>query len=163
MITGKYVLRSVKYLVKIAVILTVVFVVMNRTGTSNIESNGDIVDFFKNFIATARGKIFLVALVVWCAVYPYVEFKRRHLSFEMQTNRDAIIKALMAGGMALASDDGRRMVFRGESLVRRVWWLGEETVTITADPAGGIEIEGPRRFAMEAEHRIPNYVNAENE
>jgi hypothetical protein len=55
------------------------------------------------------------------------------------------------------------MVFRGESLVRRVWWLGEETVTITADPAGGIEIEGPRRFAMEAEHRIPNYVNAENE
>jgi hypothetical protein len=54
------------------------------------------------------------------------------------------------------------MVFRGESLVRTIWWLGDETVTITPNPSGGIDIEGPRRFVMEAEQRIPTYVGMDN-
>jgi hypothetical protein len=159
----KYTIRAVKYLFKLAVLLTVIFALMQAGGMSNIESTGGLAGFFRSFIATSRGQIFAAALVVWCAVYPAVEFKRRTLSFDMRTRRDAITKAMRAGGMTLASDEDGRMVFRGESLLRRAWWLGEEAVTITTNPAGGIDIEGPRRFVMEAEHRIPNYVAAEKE
>lgn len=160
---GKYILRAVKYLVKIAVLLALVFVLMRLSGTSNIESTGGIAGFFSAFIATSRGQIFVAALVIWCAIYPAVEFKRRHLSYDMKVRRNAIVKALNAGRMRLVGDEEGRMVFRGESLTRTIWWLGEETVTITANPVGGIDIEGPRRFVMEAEHRIPNYVEAEKE
>ncbi len=159
----KYTIRAVKYLFKIVVLLAIIFTLMNVSGTSNIESTGGIADFFRSFIATSRGQIFVAAVVVWCAIYPAVEFRRRHLAYDMHKRRGAIIKALGAGGMTLASDDGERMVFRGEGMVRRAWWLGEEAVTITPTSDGGIEVEGPRRFVMEAEHRIPNYVAAEKE
>ncbi len=159
----KYTIRAVKYLVKIAVLLSVIFALMRLSGTSNIESTGGITGFFKTLIATSQGQIFVVALAIWCAIYPAVEFKRRSLLYDMRTRRDAIIKAMRAGRMTLAEDEGGRMVFRGESLVRRAWWMGDEAVTITSNPDGGIDIEGPRRFVMEAEHRIPNYVAAEKE
>jgi hypothetical protein len=145
-------------LVKLAILLTVIFYLMQVSGTSNIQTGGGIVDFFAAFVATSRGKIFLVALVVWCAVFPAVEFKKRHLFYDMHTRRDAIVRAMNAGRMRLASEDGGRMVFRGESLVRTIWWMGDEAVTITPNPSGGIDIEGPRRFVMEAQQRIPTYV-----
>ncbi|MDR2912795.1 MAG: hypothetical protein LBV38_05840 [Alistipes sp.] len=158
----KYTLRAVKYMVKLALLMAVVFALMQTSGTSNIESVGGVGGFFAAFFATARGQMFAVALVVWCAAYPAVEFKRRHMNFDLAARRDAIVKALRAGGMVLASEEmeaGRaKMVFRGEGMVRRVWWMGDEAVTLTACPEGGFDIEGPRRFVMEAQHRIPNYV-----
>ena len=154
----KYVLRSVKYLVKLAVLLAVVFWLMQLSGTSSIVTGGGIAGFFKSFFATSRGQLFTAALLVWCAVYPAVEFKKRTLLYDMSARREAIIKALAAGRMRLSEDEDGRMVFRGESPLRRLWWLGEEAVSVTRSPEGGIEIEGPRRFVMEAEHRIPNYV-----
>ncbi len=91
------------------------------------------------------------------------EFKKRSLLYDISTRREAIIKAFAAGRMRLVGDEDGRMVFRGESLTRTIWWLGEEAVTITRNAEGGIDIEGPRRFVMEAQHRIPNYVEAERE
>ena len=158
----KYILRAVKYLVKLALLLALIFFLMKLSGTSNIETDGGIADFFAKFIATERGKIFAVALVVWAAIYPAVEFKRRHLGYDIPKRKGAVIKAMQAGNMSLAQESAEGMVFTG-SLLRRIWWLGEDTVTITQNPTGGIDIEGPRRFVMEAQHRIPNYVEAEKE
>ncbi len=156
----KYFLRSVKYLVKLVVLLALIFWLMQLSGTSAIEVTGGVAGFLRNFFATSRGQIFTAALLVWCAVYPAVEFRRRNLNYDLTTRREAIIKAFAAGRMKLASDEDGRMVFRGESLTRTIWWLGEEAVTVTRSPEGGIDIEGPRRFVMEAEHRIPNYVGS---
>jgi hypothetical protein len=164
----KYLIRAVKYFVKLALLLALVFTLMQISGTSNLETSGGIAGFFASFFATARGQIFAVALVVWCIAYPAVEFKKRHLNFNVATRRGAIIKALGAGGMRLAEESllaggAVRMVFRGESPLRRIWWMGDEAVTVTENLSGGLDIEGPRRFVMEAEHRIPNHVEAEKE
>jgi hypothetical protein len=150
-------------LVKIVVLLALIFFLMQWSGTSSLATEGGIAGFFKAFWATSNGKLFAAVLAVWCAIYPAVEFKSRHLGFDIATRKAAIVKALNAGGMRLVDDEADRMVFRGESPIRRVWWLGEEAITITRNPSGGIDIEGPRRFVMEAQHRIPNYVAAENE
>jgi hypothetical protein len=161
----RYFFRAVKYLVKIVVLLALIFFVMQRTGTTNIESvgNGGFMGFWESFFAAARGQVFAVALLVWCAVYPAVEFRRRHLFYDMHDRKSAIVKAMHAGGMTLVGDGGDSgMVFVG-SLGRRIWWMGDDKVTITPNPSGGLDIEGPRRFVMEAEHRIPSYVGAEKE
>lgn len=156
--TVKYPLRAVKYLFKLFVLLALIFALMQWGGMSNIESaGGGILAFFKSFIATTRGQVFSVVLLVWCAAYPAVEFKRRQLLYTLDAHKEAIIKALNAGGMTLASETDGQMVFHGSPL-RRIWWMGDDAVTITRNPAGGIDIEGPRRFVMEAQHRIPTYV-----
>jgi hypothetical protein len=159
----KYFLRAVKYLVKIVVLLAVIFFLMQWSGTSSLATEGGIAGFFKSFWDSSNGKLFTAVLLVWCAVYPAVEYKRRQLNYDLASRKNAIVKALDAGGMRLSEEGPDRLVFRGESPARRLWWLGEDTVTITRNPVAGIDIEGPRRFVMEAQHRIPNYVAAEKE
>ncbi len=159
----KYFLRSVKYLVRLVVLLALIFWLMQLSGTSNLEVSGGVMAFIKSFFATQRGLLFSGALLVWCAIYPSVEFRRRNLNYDLAARREAIVKALAAGRMRLVEDEEGRMVFRSESLVRTIWWLGDDAVTITRSPEGGIDVEGPRRFVMEAEHRIPNYIGAESE
>jgi hypothetical protein len=157
----KYFIRAIKYLVKIVVLLAALFFLMQWSGTSSLATEGGIEGFLKSFWASSNGKLFSAVLLVWCAVYPAVEFKRRHLNYNLGERKAPVIKAMNAGGMNLTEEEGdNRMVFVG-SPARRVWWLGEDAVTITRNPTGGIDIEGPRRFVMEAEHRIPNYVAAE--
>jgi hypothetical protein len=159
----KYFIRAVKYLVKIVVLLALLFFLMQWSGTSSLATEGGLAGFFKAFWASSNGKLFSAVLLVWCAIYPAVEFKTRYLNYNLGERKAAIIKALHAGNMTLARENGDNwMVFIG-SLPRRLWWLGEDAVTITRNPEGGIDIEGPRRFVMEAQHRIPNYVAAERE
>lgn len=157
----KYFVRAVKYAVKLVVLLGVVFWLMRLSGTSNLGAEGGFAEFWSAFFATTRGWIFVAAVIVWCAVYPAVEFVKRHLSYDLATRRGAVVKAMEAGGYKVVSESDGEMVFRGESTLRRVWWLGEEAVTVRRNPTGGIDIEGPRRFASEAQNRIPNYVEQE--
>ena len=148
-------------MVKITVLLAVIFWLMQLSGTSVMETEGGVAGFFRGFFASSRGRIFSAALLVWCAMYPAVEYRRRNLFYDIVGRREAIVKAFAAGRMRLASEQDGRMVFRGESLARTIWWLGDEAVTVTRSADGGIDIEGPRRFVMEVEHRLPNYVGNE--
>jgi hypothetical protein len=159
----KYVIRSVKYLLKLVVLLAAIFALMKVTGTSNIDPEAGALDYVKAFFATTRGRMFTAVLLVWCALYPMVEFVRRTVNCDIKKRRDAIVRAFEAGGMRLASEEEGRMTFRAAAPARALWWLGEEAVTVTASGDGAIELEGPRRFVMEAQHRIPNYVNTEDE
>ncbi len=144
----RYVVRALKYAVKLAVLLAVVFFLVNR--------NFSLWDML---LHTTRGLIFLCAVVVWVAVYPWVEYVSRWIGGTF-ADKGAIVRALHAGGMTLVKEDEDRMVFHGY-LLRRLWWLGEETVVITRGEGGGLTIEGPRKFTMEAQQRIPAYIENE--
>ncbi len=149
---GKYIIRALKYLVKLAILLALVFFLMRRSDTAS----GSIIEIF----STLKGQLFAAAVLIWCIFYPKLEFVRRHSNYDMGTRKAAIIRALNAGGMTLFTEEENRMVFHGSAL-RRLWWLYEDAVTITPSLEGGINIEGPRRFVMEAQQRIPNYVQNE--
>ncbi len=164
----KYIIRSIKYLAKLVVLLGVIFVLMQLSGTSTLGAEGGFAAFWEQFFGSMKGRLFAAAVVVWSAVYPHVEYVRRHSGYDLGKRKDAIIKAFEAGGMIPAEVEtgaaaGERMVFRGASFLRRLWWLGEDRVTLTRSASGGFEIEGPRRFVSEAQHRIPRYVENENE
>lgn len=148
----KYLLRAVKYFLKLVVLLAIVFLLIRRgNGVSILD-----------ILATTNGKLFAAAVIIWCAIYPRVEFVTRSLSYDITKRKAAIVRALGAGGMTLVAEEEWKMTFHG-SVLRRLWWLGEDTVIVRRNAAGGIDIEGPRRFAMEAQQRIPNYVQSENE
>lgn len=157
----KYLFRSVKYLVKLALLLAAIFFLMRWSNTSNLPTDS-WEGFFASYFSTWRGWLFTVAIVVWCALYPHIEFIRRSVGGNLWEDKLPIIKALNAGGMILAEETETRMVFRAESPVRKLWWMGDDAVTITRTEAGSLEIEGPRRFVMEAAQRIPTYIKSSN-
>ncbi len=157
MTIGKYILRSVKYLVKLLILFAALFALMMWSETSTLSFD-NWESFFASYFGTMKGWLFTAVVIVWSAVYPRVEFVTRHMNYDMREGKDAIIKAFSAGHMRLADDKDGRMVFRGEGLGRRLWYLGDEGVTVTRNSAGGFDMEGPRRFTGEAQQRIPGYM-----
>ncbi len=140
----------------------VIFLLMTYSNTSLLSGDG-WQSFFVSYFATWRGWLFTAAIVVWCAVYPRVEFVTRSVAGDLRADKLGIIKALEAGRMILADETGDRMVFRAESLARKIWWMGDDAVTITRTANGRLDIEGPRRFVMEAQYRIPMYIGTQND
>ncbi len=157
MLIGKYILRSVKYLVKLLILFAVLFAFMmwSNTSTLNFDNWESLV---ASYFDTAKGWLFIAVVAVWCAVYPKVEFVTRHADYDMREGRDVIIKVFRMGRMTLANETDGRMVFRGESIGRRLWFLWDEKVTVTRNAAGGFDMEGIRRFVGEAQQRIPGYM-----
>jgi hypothetical protein len=157
--TLKYILRSVKYLVKLLVLLAIVMLLMLYSNTSTLSAE----NFFTDFFSRRETWILLAVVVVWCAIYPRVEFVTRIIEGNLHSDKIGIINALRAGGMRLEEENGGRMVFVGEAPLRRLWWLGEDRIVLTQLTGGMIEIEGSRRFAGEAQQRIPAYVERAKE
>jgi hypothetical protein len=160
MTVGKYILRSVKYLIKLLVIFAILFAFMRRSETSMLSF--DTLDtFIASYFATWRGWLFSIVVVLWCAIYPRVEFVVRHLDYDLVADKEGIVKALNAGGMNLVGESDGRMVFAGSGF-RRIWYVWDDVVTLTANPAGGFDLEGPRRFVTEAMQRVPVYTGVES-
>lgn len=158
MSTGKYISRSVKYLIKLVILLAVLFAFMLWSETSTLTTE----NFVDAFFGSLKGQLLIAVLLVWAALYPKVEFVSRHMSSGLDENRNAVVKAFAAGGMAPEIEEPGKIVFRGQSTGRRIWFLGDDAVTVTANPAGGFDMEGPRKFVGEAVSRIPAYIEAAN-
>ena len=157
MTAGKYILRAVKYLVKLLILFAILFALMMWSETSTLSF--DNVDaFFASYFGTVKGWLFTAVVIIWSAVYPKVEFVTRRAGYDMREGRDVIIKVFDLGKMVLADETEDRMVFHGESIGRRLWFLWDDSVTVTRNEAGGFDMEGPRRFVGEAQQRIPGYM-----
>lgn len=157
--TAKYTLRAVKYLVKLTLLFAALFALMIWSGTSNFSF--DLREgFLTGFFSSSRGRLFAAAVLVWCAIYPRVEFIVRNVGGDLRGDKLSIIRALDAGGMILASEREGSIVFHSRSPLRRVLWMWDDSVTLTQKD-GRIIIEGPRRFVMEAEHRIPACIESD--
>lgn len=154
---GKYILRAAKYLVKLVILLALIMLLMLWSDTSTLSFD----NFFADFIGRPQTWLLLAVVVVWSAIYPKVEYVERSAEGNLAEDKIAIINALRAGGMTLASEENGRMVFHGEAPFRRLWWLWEDSVTLTQQAEGTIGIEGPRRFVTEAQQRIPGYIGRE--
>ncbi len=162
MSAGKYILRAVKYLVKLLILFAILFAFMMWSETSTLNfDNWD--SFFAGYFGTVKGWLFTAVVIVWSAVYPKVEFVKRHSNYDMREGREVIIKVFKMGRMVPADETDGKMVFRGESIGRRLWFLWDDAVTVTRNPAGGFDMEGPRRFVGEAQQRMPGYMEMKDE
>lgn len=151
----RYFVRAVKYFIKLMILLAVIFALMVWSGTSEFSADG----FFNEFFSSLRGRIFSVVVILWCAVYPKVEYITRHVSdVEVQRDRPGIISAFEAAGMRLESRSDTELVFRSASLLKRMLYMGEDTVRVTAS-GDGIDLDGSRRQIADTEYRIKLYTN----
>lgn len=154
----RYTLRAVKYFVKLLILLAVIFCLMSLSGTTVFSAE----NFMAEFFSTTRGRIFSAAVVIWCALYPKVEYISRFIpDVDVQRNRPQIISAFEAAGMRLESRTDRQLVFRAGTVLRRTVQMWEDAVEVTA-AEGGIVIEGNRRAIAATEFRIKLYTENDN-
>ncbi len=142
-----YFSRALKCFLKLAVLLTVVFVIMNLTGT--LETGG--LPLARALFASSRGVILLAVIVVWSAAYPLASFTRT--SIRMAWDSEKIENAFATYGYELECESEERMTFRAKSTLRRVLWQFDDSVTVTRD-GGFVDIEGLKRIVPRVETRL---------
>ncbi len=134
----KYLIRSVKYCIYLAIMLTVfIFVLVAlkvvSPGIDGVFTNG----------ARAVWQIAGI-LVVFSAIYPALGFGRRtavvHGPFEEV--KDGVIEEMHIRGYVLESCEGEKMTFRAKSPVTRLFRMFEDRVTMLKT-LSGFELEGP--------------------
>ena len=150
---GRYILRAVKYFIKLMILLAIIFALILWSKTTTLSPEG----FFTKCFCFLKGQLFSVVIVVWCALYPKIEYVTRRLNIDPEAHRGRIIEAMHAAGFTLSKEQNGEMIFRADSPFRRIMQLWEDEVTLTPD-AEGFTLSGTRRNLSEAEHRIRLYT-----
>ena len=101
MMDGKtYIVRSLKYLVWLLLLFTLVFTLMLATGTSRADAGRDLAELF----GSQRGRLMLAVIVVVAAFYPKFGFARRTVAADFTGDR--VPGKRFFAGSGTGRDDG---------------------------------------------------------
>lgn len=106
-----YLIRSIKYLIWLALLFTLIFVLMIRTNTARAGGEQMLHELFH----TQRGWMMIGMLMVLAFLYPRFGFTSRSLKGSVATNRDDILRVAHRGGFSLVSETPGQLVFRASS------------------------------------------------
>ena len=144
MMDGKtYIVRSLKYLVWLLLLFTLVFTLMLATGTSRADAGRDLAELF----GSQRGRLMLAVIVVVAAFYPKFGLARREL----------ILSTFRANGFSLVREQDGTMVFRASSPLKRALLLWEDRIAVT-DAGGSVVLDGIRKEVVKAEFRLRSHI-----
>ena len=103
-------------------------------------------------MATERGRMLALAVVVLSAAYPSFGFMSRRVNWNMAAQRDRLIEVFAAAGFSLKSEQEGKMVFRANNAIDKLVMLFEDEITVTAD-GDEIIVEGIRRGVAKVIYR----------
>ena len=148
-----YLLRSVKYFIYLAIILTLVLYVLSLAGMTEWDVNVMFSEGTKS-VWKIVGMLAAVSLV-----YPSVGFQRRKavLAGSWEERRDEIVAVMADKGYVLVSETPEFAVFRSRNIILRIFRMFEDKVVVR-QVFGGFELEGLRkdivRLVMHLEYRL---------
>ncbi|MBQ6254147.1 MAG: hypothetical protein IJK05_05820 [Bacteroidales bacterium] len=139
----KYLIRSVKYFIWFALILTITMVIMSLLGLVELNLDSMFKDGVKSVWQIAA--LFLVLAFV----YPVSGFMKKDVLIpgEYQDIRDGVIKIMESKGYMLETEEGENMTFRFRSWAMRAFKMFEDRITLTRTPRG-FHAEGLRRIVV---------------
>ena len=133
----KYILRSIKYFVYLAIMLAIFIAALLALGF--IE--GPIDNIFKN----GADSIWQMALIVaaFAAVYPMLGYGKRNVRIwgEPEQIWPEIVDFMNGRGYILTQGDAQNAKFRLASKLKRILRMGEDTISCTRT-IGGYTLEG---------------------
>lgn len=150
---NRYFIRAVKYLIWLTVLFVLLYAFMIFTGTARSGMGA-----WNEILATRRGIIMLIAIVLLAAAYPTFGFVRRTANAGIEKDRDSILRAFRESGFSLAWEDGGNMVFKASTPLKKVVTLWEDTIKVTADGEDRIVLEGIRNETVRIQFRLSSYI-----
>ena len=144
-----YFLRVVKYLLKMVVLLSAVFILMLATGTAEVSPEA----FIANLFNSTRGAILLIALLAVALTYPKFGYVKRTITIDYNQYKEEIIAFINKSGYSLYSEKNGEIIFRATSPFKRVIMLGDDKIVLKKE-MNSITIEGLRKDIAMTEYRL---------
>lgn len=151
--TMKYLIRSVKYFIALCVLYLIIMALMLLTNTSVLTPS----ETFSALVRSTRGQVLIVAVVLLSALYPKFGFIRRQEIGSLRKNREQILNAFVSEGFKPVRESEHEMVFRADSLFKRLTLLFEDEIRVT-QTGEWITIEGIRRGVARVYYRLQSYL-----
>lgn len=149
----RHIVRSLKYMVKLIVLIAIIFAAMMLTKTTYLDTGTMLAELF----LSTRGALLLAALLVVAGTYPLFGFVKRDIPGDLEGNADTVVNTMAISGYTLTANDGGVMVFRAASPLKRFLKLWDDEIRISGD-GRHITIEGDRKEAVKAEYRLRSFI-----
>lgn len=150
----KYIVRMLRYILKMAVLLAVVFAILSLTNTLNTHGGR----FAEVLFLSKRGLILMGALLIIAAVYPRLAFTTIDLRGDFQLERETIVEAMRSLGYSPVRQNDKRIIFRADKFIKKLTAQWSDDITVSAD-GGFISIEGMKKELVKIEPRIIAFRN----
>lgn len=144
-----YLIRSIKYLIWLALLFTVIFVLMIRTGTARGNAEQMLYELFH----TQRGWMMIIILMVLAFLYPRFGFTTRRLTGNLMTDREAILAAIHRNGYSVVSESTDEWTLRASSPAKKLILMWEDRLTITQQ-GDELVIDGIRKEVVRLVFRL---------
>lgn len=145
---GNYLLHSLKYFIKLVVLMALIYLLMYFTNTLSLSIEA---------LLGQQGFILLVAITVLSLVYPSLGFVKRNIVADIVVDKEDIIKAFMVSGYTLDKEENGVMTFHLSSMFKRALSLFDDKITLYQE-GNQIVLEGARKGVVQVEFRVGNYT-----
>lgn len=145
MTTGLYISRAVKHFVKMMIIVAGIYALMALTDTLAITNEE---------LFGTKGIILIVALAVLSAAYPSYGFVTRATKGSITLHREAIFRALNHNSYTLVCESATEMVFRASGPLKKLNYMGDDTISVRQIDGEHLAISGPRKEVVQVAFRI---------
>ncbi len=148
----RHFIRSVKYLVALAIIFAAMMLLVGSTGQIKLSLQEQIDIFMAN-----NGAMKMALLVVLAAIYPMFGFIKRSVDGTIVEYRQQIITAMQSSGFVFIEEREGVMIFRANNIFRRITFLFEDRVEVR-QVGDMIQIEGVRRGVAYAAYCLDGFI-----
>lgn len=148
-----YLLRSLRYILRMVVILGMVFAVLAAAGM--LETGGQ--GLVKALFFSRNGAILIGVLILMAGIYPKLAFTSVEIRADINTDRDAIIETFKSYGYSPAGQSGGRLVFRADKTIKKITSQFDDAITIT--PNGRyVSMEGLKKDVLRLQARLNAFL-----
>ena len=155
----KYLIRSVKYLLLLAVLYVALEWVSLTFAPDPSIAGLTLGEVLALRIQGERGMILIAAFVGLAAFYPLFGFMKMRID-NCNFERDAIRidNAMRTFGFKLKEDRGNVKIYGAEGILRRVVLMFEDNIEVHILPTG-IELRGLRRSVARVGYQLKAYIH----
>lgn len=152
----QYIGHAALYFVKLVILVLLIYALLFVTGSANVSAQ---YYFSYAFLTSGKGLMLIGAILLVAAVYPTFGVVRRIVAADITADRDKIINAFISNGYSLKSEqEGKCMVFRSGSVVRKLVMMFDDRITVTSEGPGSVVIDGLRKGVVQGQWRIESYM-----
>lgn len=146
-----YIRRAGKYVIYLTVLLVLIFTIMDLLKLSEVP--------FTEVIKSERAIYLLAVVVVFALLQPFMGYVKKRLTFDARKNVEEVERIMTMCGYTRIADVDGAMVFRINSVIKRVALVYEDAITISTDSDDLSTMIGPRKEVVKAAFRMTTFVS----
>ena len=153
---GRYIVRSLKYLLFISVLYIALVWLMSVTSYSE---KVDMWLLLESQLRSEQGTLLIVAFIALAIFYPRFGFMRRKVEgVDITRDRIRIDNAMRVYGFMFVGMEGEALVYRADGVIKRLSFMYEDRVEVRVVD-GGVEIDGIRRAVARIAFQLSAYID----